>query len=177
MLTKDNRNKILELFFDSPTISGGFGLREISRLVNIAPKSVKLYLKEFEKENLIIIKKNRQSQPIYIPNRDNNYFKFLKRLNLQEKLYNSGVIDYLSMECVPKVIILFGSASIGEDTEESDIDLFLLSKQKNLKLEKYENFLKRKISILFENDFNKISGELKNNLINGTILYGYLKVF
>jgi len=72
---------------------------------------------------------------------------------------------------------LFGSASIGEDTEQSDIDLYVDSKTKELNLEKYKKLLKRKINILYEEDFNKISPELKNNLINGVILKGYLKAF
>ena len=35
--------------------------------------------------------------------------------------------------------------------------------------------MKRKINILYEENFNKISEELKNNLVNGIIVKGYLK--
>ena len=48
MLKKDNRTKLLELFFNDPLT--GFQLREISRKINLAPKSVKNYLEELEKE-------------------------------------------------------------------------------------------------------------------------------
>ncbi len=177
MLAKDNRTKILELFFDNPAISGGFQLREISRIIKIAPKSVKIYLTELTKADLIISNKNRQGYPTYTANRDSEYFKVLKKLSMQKRILESGLINYLSMECAPKVIILFGSASIGEDIISSDIDLLLICKHKELELKKYEEFTKRKINILFEHDFNKLSSELKNNLINGIRLYGYLEVF
>jgi len=75
------------------------------------------------------------------------------------------------------VIVLFGSASKGEDIKDSDIDLFLQCKEKKLDMKKYEKELKRKVNIFFSDNFNKLSKELKNNIINGVILYGYLKVF
>ena len=42
MLTKDNFDKVLEVFFDNPLPEGiGFQLREISRNIKLSPKSVK----------------------------------------------------------------------------------------------------------------------------------------
>ena len=53
MLKKDNFDKVLEVFFDNPLPEGiGFQLREISRNIKLAPKSVKLYLDELERVNL-----------------------------------------------------------------------------------------------------------------------------
>ena len=77
---------------------------------------------------------------------------------------------------MPDVIILFGSASKGEDIEGSDIDLYLQCEEKKLDLEKYEKELKRKINLFFEKNFNKLSEELKSNIINGDKLKGYLRV-
>ena len=78
---------------------------------------------------------------------------------------------------MPQVIILFGSASKGEDLKESDIDLFIQSKEVKINLKPYENKLNKKINIFFNENFNNLSEELKDNIINGTILKGYLKVF
>ena len=78
---------------------------------------------------------------------------------------------------MPDVIILFGSATRGEDLKDSDIDLFLLCNEKKLDLKNFENKLKRKISIFFSEDFNKLSVELKNNILNGIVIKGYLRVF
>ena len=179
MLQKDNRYKILKLFFEDPTPKGiGFQLREISRKAKLAPTSVKRYLNELEKEKLIIKKKHRiHNYPIYYANRENEYFRFLKKIDIIQCIKESGLLDYLENVCMPDVIILFGSASKGEDIKDSDIDLFLLCKEKKLDLEKYEKKFKRKINIFFEGNFIKLSKELKNNVINGVILKGYLKVF
>ena len=179
MLQKDNRYKILRMFFDDPAPKGiGFQLREISRKVAVAPPSVKRYLNELEKEQLIIKAKHRiHGYPVYYANRDNEEFKFLKRIDMVIKIKESGLTDYLSENCMPDVIILFGSASKGEDLKESDIDLFVLSSKEKIDLSQFEKKLNRKINIFFSNSFNKLSKELRNNIINGVILKGYLKAF
>lgn len=179
MLKKDNRYIVLRIFFENPIPKGdGFQLREISRKTNLAPKSVKAYLEEFEKEGLIIKKKHRiHDYPVYYANRDYEYFKFLKILDTSKIIIESGLLNYLKDECMPDAIILFGSAALGEDLIDSDIDIFMLCKEKKLDLKKYESKLSRKISIFFSETFGKLSDELKNNIINGIKLYGYLKIF
>ena len=179
MLQKSNRDKVLELFFDNPIPEGiGFQLREISRKIKVAPPSVKNYLNELEKEGLIIKNKHRiHNYPVYYPNRDNEYFTFLKKIEMIKIIKGSGLLKFLSEKIMPNSIILFGSASKGEDLINSDIDLFIQSKEKKLDLEKYENKINRKINLFFEENFNKLSDELKNNILNGVILSGYIKVF
>ena len=140
MLQKDNRYKILRIFFEDPSPKGiGFQLREISRKVSVAPPSVKKYLNELEKEQLIVKTKHRiHGYPVYYAKRDNEEFKFLKRIDIIEKIKESGLIDYLSESCMPDVIILFGSASKGEDLKESDIDIFVLSNKEKIDLTQFE---------------------------------------
>ena len=146
--------------------------------MNVSPPSVKNYLNDLEKEGFIIKKKHRiHNYPIYYANRDNEDFKFLKKLDLLIKIRESGLIDYISENCMPDNIILFGSASIGEDLKDSDIDLFVLSDKEKIDLSRYEKKLSRKINIFFSSNFNKLSKEFKNNIINGIILKGYLQVF
>ena len=77
----------------------------------------------------------------------------------------------------PKKIILFGSSSIGEDIETSDIDIFIQAKEKKLNILKYEKLLNRSITLFFEENFSRLNKELKNNILNGIILRGYIKVF
>lgn len=176
MLKKDNATKVLEVFFDNPVPDdAGFQLREICRKIELAPKSVKNYLEILEKNNLIFKRKNRvQGYPVYYANRDDDYFKFLKKLNILKRIKESGLIDYIENNCKPDVIFLFGSASRGEDIEKSDIDLFIQCNEKKLNLKKYEKELHRKINPFFEKDFDKLSKELKLNIINGIKLRGYL---
>jgi len=179
MLQKDNRHEVLGIFFEDPLPKGvGFQLREISRKVRIAPTSVKKYLRELIDEDLVTKEKHRiYGYPVYYANRDNEYFKFLKKLDTMINIKESGLLDYLSDECMPDVIILFGSAAMGEDLKESDLDLFLQSKKTKLNFDKYEKVLKRRINPFFGDNFNLLSNELKNNILNGAILKGYLKVF
>ena len=173
-----NKYKVLKVFFDDPTPKIGFQLREISRKISLAPKSVSIYLKELTKKGLIMkVKPGNFNYPLYYANRENDFFRLYKKLDTIYSIKEIGLLDYLYENLMPQVIILFGSASKGEDLKESDIDLFIQSKEVKINLKPYENKLNRKINIFFSENFNNLSEELKDNIINGTILKGYLKVF
>ncbi len=151
-------------------------MRELSRRTKIAQPSIIAHLKALVDEGLII-KEKKGIYPAFRANRDNNMFKLYKKFDLLYKLHQSGLLEYIYDGCVPDAIVLFGSASRGEDVEESDIDLFVQAPEKKLILRKYEKLLNRKIALFFKEDFSKLSTELKNNILNGTALKGYLKVF
>ena len=76
---------------------------------------------------------------------------------------------------MPKTIVLFGSYRRGEDVEESDIDIFLECKKENVNVERFEKKLGRKIQLHFQENFNAYPKELKNNIINGIVLSGFLE--
>ena len=177
MLQKYNRWIVAQQFFDDPAPEGGFSLREVSRKAKIAPTSVKKYLKELEKEGFITRTRSRQGFPVYYANRENERYVFYKRINTLSTIYESGLIDYLYKACLPDAIVLFGSAARGEDTKGSDIDLFLLCKEKKIELHQFEKNTGRSINILFSENFDSLSSELKNNILNGIKLKGYIKVF
>jgi len=171
MKNTDTREKILELLFVYPLKS--FNLREISRLIDISVPSVSRFLKELETENLIFINKRKYLYEIKA-NIDNTKFKDLKRVFNFSSLYESGFVDYLREKFSLNTVILFGSYSKGYDSEKSDIDVAVIGNEKELNLEKFEKKLNRKINIEFIK-MNKISNELKNSLINGIILNGYME--
>ncbi len=164
----------MQAFFDFPTES--FQLRQISRKVKIAVPSVKRYLKELQREGVVLVTK-RGLYPTYKANRENELFKFYKTTDLLERMKKSGLVDYIGDACMPDIISLFGSAARGEDVETSDIDIFVQSIEKKLNLGKYEKILNRRIALFFEERFSKLSKELKNNIINGIKLSGYLKAY
>lgn len=93
-----------------------------------------------------------------------------------EKFIESGLIDYLVDEYSPSSIILFGSFSKGEAVLESDIDLFVESRKKDVSLSKYEQKLGHSIQIFNESSINKLPSELKNNIVNGIKLWGYFEL-
>ena len=174
MIQKYNKYIILQEFFYFPRKD--FQMREISRITKIAQPSVINYLKSLIDEGLIV-KEKKGIYPSFKANRDNESFKLYKKLNLIQQIYKSHLISYIYDSCLPSTIILFGSASKGEDIEESDIDLFIQSKEKKLELDKYEKILNREISLFFEENFSRLNKELKNNILNGIIIKGYIKVF
>jgi|SRR3989344_330025 len=174
MLDKYNRYKLLKLFLDSPTES--FRLREIARLTKISPPSVMNYLKEFENEGLIK-KQIKRDIPFYTAIRDNSNFVLYKKISIIFELNNSGLIDYLWDKLSPQGIILYGSSAKGESIENSDADLFILGREGKIDIADFEKRLGRKIHLLFKDSLKKIPNELKNNILNGIILKGYIKVF
>ena len=174
MLGKYNRYKLLKVFLFNPTEE--FRLRELSRLSGISPPSVMVYLKEFESEGLIKSYVKR-GIPFYRAEIDNEKLRENKKLSILFELNESGLINFLWNNLSPKAIILYGGFAKGESTEDSDLDLFIIGKQKQINLDKYEKKIGVKIHLMFEDDLKKISKELKNNIINGITLKGYLKVF
>ena len=174
MIQNYSRYRILQEFFNFPRRN--FHMREISRAVKIAQPSTLAHLKALLNEGFILREK-KGIYPTFIANRDNELFKHYKKFNLVSRIYQEGLLDYIYDNCMPNAIIIFGSASKGEDIEESDIDIFIQAPEKRLALGKYEKSLNRRISLFFEEDFHRLSNELKNNILNGIILKGYIKIF
>jgi len=151
-------------------------MRELSRRVELAQVSIMNHLKALQKEDLIL----REETGIYATyraNRESEHFRLLKRQNIVLRINSCNLISFLDEKLKPNSIVLFGSASRGDDTEVSDIDIFVQAKETELDLRWYEKVLNRKIKLLFEPNLGNLSKELLNNIINGQILYGYLKVF
>lgn len=174
MLQKNNKYRILKVFFEQPTAE--LQLRQICRLAKLSPPSTKKYLQELEAEGLVA-KSKRNVYPVYRAVRDSQLFKSLKKWALAIELSTSGAVDYLAEKCAPDAIIVFGSAARGEDIEQSDIDIAILAEETVLDLKRYEKRLGRKIAPFFAQKFSELSKELKNNILNGIILYGYVRVF
>jgi predicted nucleotidyltransferase len=170
MLQNYNKYKILKIFFDNPTDS--LRLRELCRLSKISPPSTTNYLKKLQKDNLIR-KYVKRDIPYYQAERDNDDFTFYKKISIQYELHKSGLINHIWDAVSPCAIILYGSASKGEDTEDSDIDIFLTGKIKIPDVKKYEKILKKSIHILSEK-LDEVSEELRSNLINGIVLKGFI---
>ncbi|MFH1310798.1 MAG: nucleotidyltransferase domain-containing protein [Nanoarchaeota archaeon] len=174
MLNKYSRYRVLRVFLQKPTES--FGLREIGRLSKLSPPSVIKYLKEFELDGLII-KTEKKGIPSYQAAKENEDFIFYKKVDILYELHSSGLVDYLWQKLGPNAIILYGSHAKGEAAENSDIDIFIIGKDKDIVLAEFEKKLGREIHLMFDNNVKNIPSELKNNLINGIILKGYFKVF
>jgi predicted nucleotidyltransferase len=172
MYQQFNRYKILQVFFDNPNKK--YQLRELSRITKISLPSVKKHVQELLKQGLL----KETIGEIYngYTSSFSSTYKILKRNDLLIRLEESGLIKELDKIFTPNCIVLYGSAVEGADDERGDIDIFVQASKKNFNLEQYENLLNRKISLLFESDMEKIDSTLKNSILNGIVLKGFLKV-
>lgn len=165
--------RILRLFFDYPTRH--FQLREICRILKLGMPSVRNHVKRLEREGFVKKEKTGVYQS-YTASK-NELFRIYKRNDVLLRLHESGLVDFLADKFAPDSIVLFGSASRGEDVEESDLDILLIAKEESVDLRKFENTLKRKISLQFEQKVSDIPKDLMNNVVNGIVVHGYLEVF
>ncbi len=166
MKISKTEDKIKQLLFDYPTRR--FHVREISRLIESSAPAVSKALKILENEEFVSIKKGFLHE--ILANRTEKFIVEKKLSNLK-KIQDSGLWDYLKKEIPLTTIVLFGSYARGEDTEKSDIDIAVLGKEQTLNLKKYSEKLNRPINLEFIN-LRKISKELRNNILNGTVLAG-----
>lgn len=176
MFQEYTRYRVLKEFFDKPTHR--FQLRELSRNVKLGLPSVINHVKALEKERQIK-KVAIGNLTFYAANKENRRFRLYKKLDMVQRLAESGTIAFLEKQLsYPSAIILFGSCAYGEDTEKSDVDLAIVAKEQDLNLEKYEKELKRKIQVHFFSSAGEMkkTAELFNNIMNGIVLDGFVKV-
>jgi predicted nucleotidyltransferase len=168
--------KTAAVFFNEPTKS--HYLIEISRKSKLAHTSTKKHLNELMEMNIIKEaeeKKGARIFPVYSANFNSAEYKKNKRIYNLLKLEDAGLIEFLKDKLAPKSIVLFGSYARGEDLEESDIDLFVECKKGEIEVQKYEKTLQRRIQLHFKGNFRDYPAELKNNILNGMVLSGFLE--
>lgn len=164
---------ILDFLFRNPTTS--FNGKELAKSLNVSQTAiskasrrlVKLELIKLDKKIQLSIKLNRENKKTFI----------LKRITNLKELYVSGLISILEKKFPGVTIILFGSYSYGEDTEESDIDIAIIGyKEKNIDLVQIEKYFQKELRLHFFKDFNSIPKNLKENIFNGITLKGAIKL-
>ena len=178
MLQNSNTWNTAKVFFIYPRKEQY--LLEISREINLAHTSVKKNLDILIKNGIITktkITKQSRIFPVYKADIESKEFRKYKKLHNHMAITDSGLIEHLEETLMPKCIILFGSYEKGEDDEESDIDIFIETEESEVKLDKFEKILSRKIQLHFNPNFKNYPIELKNNIANGTVLNGYLEAF
>ncbi len=166
--------KILIPIFRRPTV--GLTIRDISREAGISHPTVSRIVKALEAEKVVLTEK-RKNQILVKGNFDNERFLELKRM--YNILSLKPFIEEITQRYPVDVIICFGSYSLGRDTENSDIDLYIgyrkISLSKSL-IEKFERRLHRKIQI-FSGKLEEFPRELIENIINGVKLYGWIRIW
>lgn len=169
----------LKLFFEEPTRE--FHLRELARILKKNPVTVKKHLQDFIKQEVLNCKKEKHLE-IYTANQESTQYKEYKRTYNRFKIIDSKILDFLDEKFSFPTIILFGSYEKGEDNNNSDIDIFILSEVKEeVDTEPYKKRLNRPIQlhIMNKKEFERAkikNPELINSIINGSVLKGFIEV-
>ena len=170
--------KVAGVFFSHPTKN--HYLKEISEKSMLAHTSVKNYLEVLKKDGIIkeiSEKRGERLFPLYSANMTSYSYKSQKIISNLANILESGLVQYIADEVMPNSIILFGSYSRGEDIEDSDIDIFVESKEQKINIKKFEGKLDRKIEIHFKENVHLYPKNLKNSIINGFTLFGSVEAF
>ncbi len=165
----------LQIFLESPTRE--FNVREVARILHIAPATASSKLKSFVKKGLLKERKERILK-LYKSNLESEVYRDTKKFYDIRKIKNSGIIEELNRFYIKPTIILFGSVSYGLEIEDSDIDILIISeKTKDFpKTKEFEKRLNRKLQLFIVKDIKELKNKhLINNVLNGTILQGGIK--
>jgi len=168
-ITKNNK-KIINLLADYPQRQ--FFTKEIADEINISLGGAHNSLKELVKENMVF-KEVKGNMKFFQINMQNLLVKQLRITSVNEKILK--VIK--KIEKYSKKIILFGSASRGEQDKESDIDLFVLTNNPQ-EVKKISDIYSKKLLINFiiktPNEWGEMEikePEFYNEVEKGIILY------
>jgi uncharacterized protein len=177
-LFKKSTKQILNIIFRQPNKS--FYIRNLARLSKLSTTAVIDTTKLLQSLNIIKIEKTEITTNIKA-NLESETFSTYKRIFNLYSIEENNLTQLLNKELTPTAIVLFGSYSKGEDIEESDIDILVISNKKTTKtieksLEKIEKELKRNINLQILPSLEKSSEEFKNAVSNGIVLQGYAKV-
>ncbi len=155
-----------------------FNARDLARNLKVSQTAISKALPSLEELDYIKVQKNKISKRLSINlNTENPLINGLKRSENLKIFYESGLADFLSDNLPGCTIILFGSYSWGDDTINSDIDIAVIgTKKRDLKIERFERILKKKIILQFYPDFKDIHKHLKENLFNGILISGGIEL-
>jgi len=165
--------RMLKLFIEEPDTS--FSVREIARRLKQNHATILNHITPFVKMRLISIDKTTL-YPTYHANTESEHYKFYKKNEIVFYIKESGIIQYLQETALPACIILYGSCAKGDYRKDSDIDLFVEANEAKLDLAKFEKTLGREIHVIFEQRITNLASPLQNNVLNGIILYGFVKL-
>ncbi len=176
MIRKNIKESIKDHFFMNPTAA--LRVRNIERTLKLSLPSVIRYCKELKQEGILKTVKT-ENIVFYAADKTNENYLLEKKLFNIKQINHSGLLNYIKETLNNPVIVLFGSYANGEDTENSDIDLYIETpSKKSINLEQFEKLLQRKIHVFKYEDLKKIqNNHLANNIINGITLNNYLEVF
>ncbi len=168
--------KVLKHFFSSPNET--FYLREMARLLNMSPMTLKRSLDALVGDDLVV-REEIKNQILYRANVSSQAFRFAKIAYNLSWLEKNSVVESL-VENVPGTssIVLYGSYAKGENDRHSDLDLLIISTAKEVETCDIEKKLGIDVNIMNISRSNWTK-QAKNNrafyldiITEGIVLYG-----
>lgn len=125
-LRKYQAINVLSYFLENPNLE--IHIKELARKLKISPATSKRFCDLLSKEKILIFEKKGNSIFFKLDN-ENSYVKELKRIfsltHIRENWKNVFMDGIVS-------IAVYGSFSSGDYSEDSDLDILIISRKKNL---------------------------------------------
>lgn len=169
-----SRSVLLLILYLGRRYRNGYYVRELAREVGIGVGSASESLRFLEEVGFVSVEERGR---LRIYKADMGSFLLQEFKVLFTLLELNPLISCLKDES--SLIILFGSCAVGEDTVDSDIDIFIEAKNKKLVAETIDSFQKkseRQVSPLIMNsyEFRELKAKdkpLYERIINGKIIH------
>ena len=129
--------KILEYFLSHSTEK--IYLKELSKKLNVSPRSVKIYCDLFEKRELIR-REIKGNLHLFSTNNDNFCVRQMKRAHISILLKEKG-IENIADNGIS--IAIYGSYASGNYDEKSDIDLLVIGEEQKVNRELVVDIMKK----------------------------------
>ncbi|MCK5451151.1 MAG: nucleotidyltransferase domain-containing protein [Candidatus Omnitrophica bacterium] len=144
--------------------------REVSRLSKISKAAVNIALRNLLKTGLVLREKKGRMYFYHVDPRNS----FIKQLKItQNIIILKPLVDKLCGISIK--IVLYGSASLGQNNIDSDIDLFVLTREPE-KVQKiiYKSHLRAKIQYVINTPQNLAKLKKENSVFHKKITKGIL---
>ena len=167
---------VMEYFFKNPTQK--LRVRQIEREAKVPLPSAIRYAKELEQES-ILKPTEIGGIKLYSADLSSRKYKAKKQLFNLERIYSSGLIEYLIDKYDNPSIIVFGSFSKGEDTEKSDVDIYIETPHRKVVVPStFEKRIGLPLQLFVHKGLDEIDNiNLKNNIVNGIVLNCFVEAF
>lgn len=123
---------VLEFFLKNPYSK--IHIKGLTRELKVSPRTVETYCKEYKKSDLLIEERIANTCQFTL-NNENPIAKGLKKIRFLLVLQETNFVkDFINKNPNISTLALYGGYSSGEFTEKSDIDLLIITQQKELEL-------------------------------------------
>lgn len=167
--------KVVKLLFDKPNTV--FHLRGLAKETGLSTTAVTRVIKALN--DILRVEKTAITTNVRV-NLESKAYPMHKIVFNLCRLERCGIISTLEDKYQAKAIVLFGSYAKGEDVEQSDVDILVITNHKDIDLSKYvsdwEKSLNRTINLHILSSLERSSSEFRNAVANGIVLHGYIKV-